>query len=266
MSDGKNIVSYVRCSTQIQAEDGASIEIQHRKIDEFCKDKGYALSKTYEDKGFSGAIKDRPGLVQLIRDCEAGKISRVVIYKYDRLARELSISIWIQSVFKRYGVEVSAVADPEFMSDDPITNALRNFLFVFADMERSIIISRLRSGRDNNAKNGRRGSGPIPYGYLKVGDELQIEPNEAGHVRKIFRWFIKNWTLTEIANVLNKRGAVTKRGKSFSIQAVKNILSNGIYCGDMSFGSISSKGIHEPIVSRRLFLKAQKGSGEEKQR
>lgn len=266
MSDGKTVVSYVRCSTQIQAEDGASIEIQHRKIAEFCKDKGYVLSKTYEDKGFSGTIKDRPGLVQLIRDCEAGKVGRVVIYKYDRLARELSISIWIQSVFKRYGVEVSAVADPEFMSDDPITNALRNFLFVFADMERSIIISRLRSGRDNNARNGLRGSGPIPFGYVKVGDKLGIEPSEAEYVRKIFRWFIKGWSLTEISGILNKRGVITKRGKPFSIQSIKNILSNGIYCGDMSFGSISSRGVHESIISRRLYLKAQKDYGQENQR
>ena len=57
MPDDKLIVSYVRCSTQAQADDGASFEIQKRKINDYCNEKDYQLAKTYEDKGFSGAIK-----------------------------------------------------------------------------------------------------------------------------------------------------------------------------------------------------------------
>ena len=258
MSDDKLIVSYVRCSTQAQADDGASFEIQKRKIADFCNERGYALGKTYEDSGFSGAIKDRPGLIQLIKDCEASKISRVVVFKYDRLAREISISIWIQSVFKRYGVDVSAVADPEFINDDPITNALKNFLFVFADMERAIIISRLRSGRDNNAKNGIRGSGPIPFGYKKIADVLVVDETEAPQVEKIFRWRARGFKYTKIANELSKRGVMTKRKKRFNIESVKYILGNPIYYGESNFGDIKSKGIHKPIISKRLFVKAKR--------
>lgn len=254
----KAVVAYTRVSSASQVENGDGLEIQRRKIQDYCKEKGITLEKVYEDGGFSGAIKDRPGLLQLLKDCENGRIERVITYKYDRLARELSISIWVQSIFKRYGVEVSTVADPEFINDDPITNCLRNLLFCFADMERSIIVTRLRDGRYNNAKNGERGSGAIPFGYKKVEDKLEINPDEAQWVEKIFRWRARGFRYAKITKELNKCGVKTKRNGPFNLEGVKYIIGNPLYSGAAIFGDVQTQGIHPVIISRRLFLRVQK--------
>ena len=68
----------------------------------------------------------------------------------------------------------------------------------------------------------------------------------------------RGFKFTKIANELNKRGVMTKRKKRFNIESVKYILGNHIYYGESNFGDIKSKGVHEPIISRRLFVKVGK--------
>ena len=75
---------------------------------------------------------------------------------------------------------------------------------------------------------------------------------------KIFRWKAKGFGFTKIAKELNNRGVMTKRKKPFNIESVKYILRNHIYHGESNFGDIKSKGIHRPIISRRLFVRVQK--------
>lgn len=250
------IMAYLRCSTDAQTQ-GDSLEIQRNKIIEFCKDKGIIVSKFYEDAGISGAVKDRPALLQLLKDCESGTIKKVFIYKYDRLAREISISLWIESVFRRHDVEVLAVQDPEFNMDDPIQRAFRHLTYVFADLERSIIMTRLKDGRVNNAKNGKRGSGPTPFAYQKVGDNLEIKPDEAQWVVKAFRWRAKGFSYSKILNQFEKSGVVNRRGKPFSIEALKYVLGNRTYFGETNFGDVRSAGTHKKIISKRLFMRVQ---------
>ncbi len=47
------------------------------------------LPDRYDDGGFSGGNMDRPGMVRLLADVEAGKIDCIVVYKVDRLSRSL---------------------------------------------------------------------------------------------------------------------------------------------------------------------------------
>lgn len=253
----ENVVAYCRVSTQTQVKKGEGLEIQHRKISEFCDEKCLRLGKIYEDKGISGAVKDRPALLQLLKDCENGKVKKVIIYKHDRLSRELTIALWLETQFKKYDVEVVSVVDPEYDLDDPLQKAFKRIADVFAELEKDVIATRLKEGRINNAKNGKRGCGPIPFGYQKVGDNLEVNPDEAPHVIKIFRWFVKGHRYSEIAEILNKRNICTKRGRLFQIQSIKSILSNGTYCGQMTFGTITSIGVHQKLISKRLYAKAQ---------
>lgn len=253
------VVGYVRVSTQTQVQHGEGLEIQKQKIQEYCRERKLQLSKIYEDRGISGTVKDRPALLSLLKDCESGQIKKVIVYKQDRLSRELGVSMWLETQFKKYNVELNSVFEPEFDTDDPMGKALKRIISVFAELERDIIASRLRDGRENNAKNGQRGSGPIPFGYLKEGDDLVIYPDEAKWVHKIYRWRIKGLRYSEIINRLNRKDVRTKRGKPFHTEAVKYILQNELYYGATNFGRLRSKGIHEPIVSKRIFFKVKTG-------
>ena len=97
---------YLRVSTANQVENGDGLQIQRNKIIQFCKEQGLSIGEFYEDKGISGAVKDRPALLQLLKDCESGHIKRVIVYKQDRLSRELTVALWLETQFKKYDIEL----------------------------------------------------------------------------------------------------------------------------------------------------------------
>ena len=72
-------------------------------------------------------------MLELLKDCEAGVVKRVIVYKQDRLSRELTVALWIETQFKKNDVEVSSVVDPEFDMDDPLQKAFKRIVDVFAE-------------------------------------------------------------------------------------------------------------------------------------
>jgi len=252
------VIGYVRVSSLSQVENGSGLEIQKKKISEYCREKGYLLERFYEEKGVSGSIKERPALLRLLKDCESGKIKRVVVFRQDRLARELTVSLWIETQFRKYDVAVSSVLDPELDMNDPLQLAFKRLIDVFAEMEKMLIVSRLRDGRVEKAENGYKAVGAIAIGYKKGKDGLIVNPEEAEWIKKIFRQAAKGKTYTDIAAMLNKNGIVTRRNKAFSIETVKYILRNSLYHGESTYGSIKGRGEHEPIISKRLFMRVQR--------
>jgi len=256
--DNNGVVGYLRVSTSNQVENGNGLEIQRKRIEEYCSERKLKLAKIYEDKGISGAVKDRPALLELLKDCEDGRVKRVVVYKQDRLSRELTVALWIETHFKKHDIELNSVVDPEYDMEDPLQKAFKRIADIFAELEKDVIASRLKEGRINKAKNGDRGSGPTPFGYRKDNDALIPDEKEAIWVDKIYRWRSKGRRYSKIISLLNNRDVKSKRGKSFSTDALKYILSNPYYYGANNFGDIQGKGNHQPIISKRLYLKVQK--------
>ncbi len=258
MLRGDAVVGYLRVSTTSQVENGEGLEIQKRRILDYCKEKGIVIERFYEDKGISGTVRDRPALLRLLKDCENRHVKRIIVYKNDRLSRELTVALWLETQFKKNDIELTSIVDPDYDMDDPLQKAFKRIADVFAELEKDVIAMRLKEGRINNAKNGERGSGAVPFGYMKPGDTLEINPEETPWVNKIFRLAAKGCSFSRIAGLLNKNGIVTKRGKPFQIESIKYILKNKLYYGEANFGDIQSKGVHAPIISKRLFLKIQK--------
>jgi site-specific DNA recombinase len=81
--------AYERVSTEEQAEEGRSIQVQKEAIERCLKTKGDQLYRHYTDPGFSGASMDRPELQALLEDARAGRFQGVVVHKTDRLSRKL---------------------------------------------------------------------------------------------------------------------------------------------------------------------------------
>ena len=193
MHSDECVVAYLRVSTQTQVDHGEGLEIQKRKIIEYCAEKGLKVSKFYEDKAVSGSVRDRPDLLRLLEDCEKGRVKKLVVYKHDRLSRELTVALWLETQFKKNDVEVISVVDPEYDMEDPLQKAFKRIADIFSELEKDVIATRLKEGRMNNAKNGKRGSGPLPFGYVKIGDKLEIDPEEAQNITRIFRWVVKGY-------------------------------------------------------------------------
>ena len=77
---------------------------------EYCKamlkpDERNEKILTFVDNGFSGGNIDRDGFQSMMRKIEQGKITKVIVYRLDRISRSLSDFVSILSSFKTYGVE-----------------------------------------------------------------------------------------------------------------------------------------------------------------
>ena len=100
-------IIYIRVSTQEQARDGYSIGEQKDRLTKYCEAMNWTVVATYSDPGYSGANMDRPGLMDLIRDVEAGKTDKVVVYKLDRLSRSQKDTLYlIEDVLLKNGVDL----------------------------------------------------------------------------------------------------------------------------------------------------------------
>src|SRR5215831_18012388 len=78
-----------------------------------------ALADRYDDGGFSGGNTQRPALVRLLNDAEAGKIDCVVVYKYDRLSRSMLDFLQILQLFEQHGVAFVSVTQ-QFNTTTPV--------------------------------------------------------------------------------------------------------------------------------------------------
>jgi uncharacterized Zn finger protein len=97
---------------------------------------------------------------------------------------------------------------------------------------------RVKFSKKINAEKGRVPN--IVYGYEKtIGDyfNLTINEEEAGVIRQIYKWYIKEgYGAAKIANMLNDRGVKTKRNCSWSQNAICRILTNELYTGKVING------------------------------
>lgn len=80
-----NAVIYARYSSQGQNEQ--SIEGQIRICTEFAESKGLKIVKTYTDKARSGTNDHRPDFQKMIADADSGAFEQIIVYKFDRFAR-----------------------------------------------------------------------------------------------------------------------------------------------------------------------------------
>lgn len=115
MRNNKQIVGYIRTATIPQAKksdyinDSLSVNKQEKQIREYCRAKGYKLSKIFSDNGYSGASLKRPGIQSLLADVVAGKVSKVICLDLSRLCRNPLDFAVLKSLFEKNQVKVITI-------------------------------------------------------------------------------------------------------------------------------------------------------------
>ncbi len=64
------IATYIRVSTEDQAKEGYSLEVQREYLESFAKREGIEIFKVYQEDGISGYSTERPALKQLLKDAK----------------------------------------------------------------------------------------------------------------------------------------------------------------------------------------------------
>lgn len=248
MLESKRACVYTRVSTEEQARKGYSIEEQERMAKAAIESKGWEYIGTYSDPGVSGRKMDRPGLQQMIADIEDKKVEAVVIFKLDRLSRKQKDTMTlIEDVFLKYDVYLFSLNE-SLDTSTPWGRAMIGILSAFNQMESETTQMRTTMGRMAKAEKGGYAGGKPPIGYRSVNGELEVVPEEAEIVRKVFEMRSNGGTMMAIAEELNKEGYRTKSGKLFQHSAVQTILNNErTYRGIHKYGN-GAEGYHEAIL------------------
>src|SRR5947209_5657243 len=102
MKQAIRVVGYVRVSTDEQAKDGASLDLQETKIEQYVELHGLVLVAIDHDDGVSGKTLKRPGLSRALGRLDSGEADAIVVYGIDRLTR--SLRDW-STLIERYFAE-----------------------------------------------------------------------------------------------------------------------------------------------------------------
>lgn len=235
----KKLIGYCRVSTDNQKEEG-TIEIQEYALKEYAKANGYELSIIFKDEGVSGGLEDRPGLVELFTFLELdNQIEGVLIYRLDRLARDLYIQEHLIKKLEMLHKSILSTKERDLDSNDPMRKAFRQFMGIVAELEKSFITMRLSGGRINKARKGGYAGGSVPLGYFAENKDLRINDVAIKTIKEVFylRRY-KKFGLEKTARYLNDNKVPTARGGKWYASTVRYILNNRLYKGKIEYKNI----------------------------
>lgn len=224
------LAAYIRVSTDAQL-DGLGPEVQERAIAAWAKSHRHKIVTVLRDNGISGAkeLADRPGLAEALGLVRDGLVGGVVVYKLDRLARDLVLQEQLLAEIRRIGGELFTTSDAEagYLADDPddpSRKLIRQVLGAVAEYERSMIALRLRSGRRRKAEKGGFAYGSPRFGYRAERGELVEDDGEQATVARMAELREQGASLRTIATTLDAEGHKPKRGTRWHPQTVASVL------------------------------------------
>jgi len=220
-------IGYVRVSTAEQVN-GFGLEVQERAIRDWAKREEVRLLALNRDEGLSGSngLDTRPGLAEALARLERGDAEVLVVYRFDRLARDLVLQETTIQRLQAHKVRVQSVTEPELESSDDATRTMvRQVLGVIAQYERAVIRARMRAGREAKRAKGGYVYGRPAYGFRAESGELVRDQKEQEAIALARRLHKRGDSLRRIAGELDRRGYVPKEGKRWHATQVSRIVA-----------------------------------------
>ena len=217
-------------------EDSLSIETQIEKCKLYVEN-GEKF-EVYQDAGYSGKNTSRPAFETMLLNIERGLIDKVISYKLDRFTRSTVDFVNTMEVFDKYNVEFISATEG-LNNRDKMGKAMLSIIVVFAQLERSNIIDRVRSTYYQRATQGFYLGGPAPFGFIKEKysingkktSYLVADENVIGIVQEMFRKYAYDETVTlgKLKKWLASCNIVTGRGLPWTSASMSRILRNPVY-------------------------------------
>src|SRR6266403_1532692 len=139
----------------------------------------HSANRTRADVGVSGARQRRPGLDRLLAAVKARRVDVVVVAAFDRMGRSVRHLVETLDLFRHLGVEFISLRE-QIDTGSPLGQAVFTIIAAIAQLERSLIVERVRAGLRRARAEGKRLGRP----RLKVSErQLRIVVNQNLPVR-----------------------------------------------------------------------------------
>jgi len=242
---------YVRVSTEDQAREGFSLDAQTKRLQAYCKVRGWEVADVYRDEGFSGTNTGRPEYQRMLDEMDCWDL--LLVLKMDRIHRNSVNFAAMMDTLKHNQKEFISLME-QFDTTTAMGRFVMDIVQRIAQLESEQIGERVKVGMTQKAAAGE---GPMgfgqPYGYVYANGVLTVIDAEADIVRRIFSLYCKGKSMETIAVTLNNASIPSKTGGSWSRQAICNILHNPLYAGYLKWNDIVRPGHQEAIVSVDIY-------------
>ena len=195
----------------------------------------------YQDEGFTGYNTNRPQFQEMMKDIRRKKIKCVIVYKLDRISRNVADFCNLKNEFLKYNVDFISITE-NFDTSTPIGSAMLMISSVFAQLERDTIAERIRDNMYELAKTGRWLGGNTPLGYKSQKIEnlsidgkkrslykLEVIPEEAEIIKLLWNKMYELKSLSKLETYLLQKGIKTRNGNNFTRFSLITIFKNPVY-------------------------------------
>ena len=279
-------VIYCRVSTKGQAEDELPIDGQEAECRAYAQEKGWEVVNVYQDAGYSGGTIDRPAFQEMyvtVKDTKPRPFDIILTWRSNRLFRDVEARLAYSRLFKRAGVRLVSLHEPEY--GENTQGRLAEVIFgAFDEYYRAQVSEDTLRGLKMVARLGYSTGGKLPTGYRNARKLTgNIKPSGEPEMRTV-------WELDPVlAPRLMQAFEMCAEGKTnveiveaTKIVAAKNglstLLRNRAYIGERIYNttrraSLSEKKTrrlkntpesfiiitdsHPPIVSKELYDRVQ---------
>jgi DNA invertase Pin-like site-specific DNA recombinase len=158
----KTVALYLRVSTVDQHP-----ETQLHDLRAMAQQRGFQIVAEYTDR-ISGTKARRPGLDDLLRDARRGQFQVVLVWASDRIARSVRHFLEVLDEFNRLNVEFVSFRE-NLDTGGPLGRAVVIIIGAIAELERNLIIERVRAGMRRARLEGRHiGRRPLEVDRVAV--------------------------------------------------------------------------------------------------
>ncbi len=258
-SDYTPVALYARVSSDRQDVD-LSVAAQLRALREYAQKNDYVVVREYVDEAESGRVADRPEFRKMIDEVAKPEapFRKILVWKFSRFTRKREHAVAFKSMLRRKGVRVVSITE---QADDTATGRLLEGIIESVDEFYSEnLAEEVRRGMREAASRGFWVASRTPYGYNRVMVQdgakkrptLEIDPDTAPVVKRIFDMAESATGMTEITRTLNGEGIASATGKLWSKNGVHFILRNEVYTGTLLWGT-TGKVKSDPVRIEKAF-------------
>jgi len=284
------VAIYTRVSTEDQAREGTSLEVQREFLISYAKREGWEIyypekDRIYEDDGYSGYTTERPALKKLLSDAKKKKFEMIIVHKIDRFSRNLRDLLNLVDELESLNISFKSATEV-YDTSNSAGKMMFQQLGSFAEFERNRIKERVFPGMVKGVERGNwQGARYSPYGYsynkLDPEKKLRVVKEEAGIVNLIYTMYLSGQSTQQIAGYFYKKDYKTRSGGKFNTKLICDILKNQVYLGNLVWNThhydkkqktlkgcryirndaskvIIAKGKHEAIICQEDFDAVQK--------
>ena len=219
--NNKTVFAYVRVSGKGQLE-GNGFDRQLETIEAYCKKNNYIIERVFKEQ-VSGTtdVEDREEFSDMVSEILKNGTNIIIVERLDRLAREYRIQEQLLIYLAAKGITLISAATSEDVTEsinaDPMKKALIQIQGIFAELEKSLLVKKLKKARDKKRLENGKCEGPKPFysgsDVLQEIRKLRKKRKGKGHM-----------PYAKIADELNQKGFRNAKGKEFNAAAVRAIV------------------------------------------